>query len=408
LRNGPAGKLLKRYMKKNKTIGKSPKLLSEFLDLIAASLAQSTWRRYDSALRLWKLFKQQSGEKLDFLNANSWSESFIVWGWSTRHLAISTLKIYLAELKKLGKFASGLSTPGGCLEKTLFLGMSNLSSRGLRSTGQTFPLTIAMLGKIRKNLEKRRTKLTGQSVWTCCLIAFWGAFRLGELLGRNGYKFDAFSDLLWENVSWGTDWIKIHIKSAKVRGPPGNSALLFTVPDRKLCPVTALARLKKSQENFSMGKPNEPIFRESSGKFLTKRTFLSIVNEGIGKKVPPVTGKSFRSALPSALENFPKLFQESHLKALGRWRGQSYQLYMRNDQPEFRHIFQTVSSILLQTSSAQENWKDDPATWTASWVSRRKSTARKGKRTPARSRTVTRKKPGERLDEETNGSKSQN
>jgi hypothetical protein len=99
LRNGPADKLLKRYMKKNKTVKSNPELLNEFLDLIAASLAQSTWRRYNSALRLWKLFKQQSGKKLNFLDVNSWSESFIVWGWSTRHLATSTLKIYLAELK---------------------------------------------------------------------------------------------------------------------------------------------------------------------------------------------------------------------------------------------------------------------------------------------------------------------
>jgi hypothetical protein len=93
LRNGPAGNLLKRYMKENKTVERNPELLNEFLDLIAASLAQSTWRLYDSALRLWKLFKQQSGKNMDFLDVNSWSESFIVWGWSIRHLATSTLKI---------------------------------------------------------------------------------------------------------------------------------------------------------------------------------------------------------------------------------------------------------------------------------------------------------------------------
>ncbi len=120
LRNGPTKKLLKRYMKKSKTVERNPELLNEVLDLIAASLAQSTWKRYDSALRLWKLFKQQSEKNLDFLDVNSWSESFIVWGWSIRHLAISTLKIYLAELKKLGKFASGLRTPKGCLEKNTF------------------------------------------------------------------------------------------------------------------------------------------------------------------------------------------------------------------------------------------------------------------------------------------------
>jgi hypothetical protein len=395
-------------MIKNEFFESKPGLMNECLDLVAASLAQNTWKRYDSAFRLWKLFNAQNEKKCDFLDTNSWCENFIVWGWSVRRLAASTLKVYLAELRKLGKLALGLRTPGGSLEKTLFLGMTNLSSRHWCSTGRVFPLSIENLKRIRKNLEKHRNKLTGQSVWACCLTAFWGAFRLGELLGRNGYQFDVFSDLLWEDVSWGKDWAKIHIKSAKVKGPPGNSALLFTVPDRKLCPVTALARLKKSQENFSMGKPGEPIFRESSGKFLTKRVFLDIVNEAKGKGTPKITGKSFRSALPSALENFPNLFRESHLKALGRWRGRSYQLYMRNDQPEFRHVFQAVSSALLEKSSTQANWKDSLATWTEFWDSRKGKSARKRGRIPTPSRTATQKREEEELDVEQLSSKSQN
>ncbi len=270
--------------------------------------------------------------------------------------------------------------------------MSNLGSHRQEKTDRVVPLTVADLKRIRKNLEKQNRKLTGQSVWACCLTAFWGAFRLGELLGRNSYKFDVFSDLLWEDIDWGQDWVRIKIKSAKVKGPPGNSALLFSISDRKLCPVAALVRLKKSQANFSLGNLDEPVFWETNGKFLTKRVFLDLVNKMKGKNCPPISGKSFRSALPSALENIPNLFRESHIKALGRWRGCSYQVYMRNDEPEFRRVFETISSALLKQNPVQGNWKSDLATWTASRGSRRGSSARKAKRTQARSKIATEKK----------------
>jgi hypothetical protein len=106
-------------------------------------------------------------------------------------------------------------------------------------------------------------KLTGQSVWTCCLVAFWGAFRLGELLGNDGTRFDKFSSLLWEEVTLTKDSAKIRIKSAKVRGPPGNLSILFQISDLDLCPVRALARLKDSEKNLGMGEKDSPVFRET-------------------------------------------------------------------------------------------------------------------------------------------------
>jgi hypothetical protein len=93
------------------------------------------------------------------------------------------------------------------------------------------------------------------------LTAFWGAFRLGELLGRSGYRFDGFSDLLWKDLKWGKDYVRITIKSAKVRGPPRNSALLFSIPDQKLCPVAALERLKNPKKTV----PWETLTSQFSG-----------------------------------------------------------------------------------------------------------------------------------------------
>jgi hypothetical protein len=71
LREGPTGKLLKRCMIKNEFFESKPGLMDECLDLVAASLAQSTWKRYDLAFRLWKLFNAQNEKKCDFLDTNS-------------------------------------------------------------------------------------------------------------------------------------------------------------------------------------------------------------------------------------------------------------------------------------------------------------------------------------------------
>jgi hypothetical protein len=269
--------------------------------------------------------------------------------------------------------------------------MSNVGTQSKGEQTPTDPLTIADLREIRKGLGKYRKKLTGQSVWTCCLLAFWGAFRLGELLGSNGFIFDKFSSLLWEDVELAQNSAKIKIKSAKIRGPPGNSASLFSIPNKDLCPVLALTRLKASQLNLGMGEKRSPVFRESGGKFLTKKTFLDTVN-AVGKgKETPITGKSFRTALPSALENFPSTFRESHVKALGRWGGRSYQVYMRNDQPEFQGVFNMVASVLLKNDSLQGSQRDDPTTWTGSWKIQKEKSPRKQNPVPARKRRATRR-----------------
>jgi hypothetical protein len=232
-----------------------------------------------------------------------WEKKFLIWGWRDRGLNVSTLQIYLSELRELGRLARGLETMGQDLGKTLIRGMKNLATPEKVDRVPTEPLTVADLRNVRKGLENFGQKLTGQSVWACCVVAFWGAFQLGELLGNDTVNFDKFSSLLWEDVQLTPDSAKIRIKSAKVRGPPGNSVFLFSIPDQNLCPVTALARLGRSEQNLGMATEGNPVLRTSGGKLLTKRVFLQIVNGARENKGFTITGKSFRTGLPSAMEN---------------------------------------------------------------------------------------------------------
>jgi hypothetical protein len=250
----------------------------------------------------------------------------------------------------------------------LLRGMENLRMGKKKTRSDAVPVTPDTLKLIKKGLSRTKERLTGQTIWTCCLVAFWGAFRLGELLGKSELKFDKFSDLLWE-------------------------------PDEGLCPVRALRRLKASQGNLGLGESHLPVFRKSSGKFLTKGGFLDEINRILGRHSIGLTGKSFRTGLPSALENFPQIFQESHLKALGRWKGRSYQLYMKNDTPEFRWVFQLVANTLLNRNVVQVKRNGGPATSTGSWRDLMGKSPPKRKTIPIRTKTRTRGKTTARLGE---------
>ncbi len=240
--------LLTKYMERNQLFANDPDYCHTCLGLVGASLARNTWKRYNTALRQWESFKRDSGIQFDFLNSELWEKKFLIWGWRDRGLRVNTLKVYLSELKELGRLARGLETMSNDLGSVLIRGMTNLGTPWEKTRPTTKPLTVEDLKCIRKGLGSFGCKLTGQSVWTC-VVAFWGAFRLGELLSNDSTRFDKFSSLLWEDVHLTPDSAKIRVKSAKVKGPPGDSVFLFSIPDPHLCPVVALARLRESELN---------------------------------------------------------------------------------------------------------------------------------------------------------------
>jgi hypothetical protein len=220
------------------------------------------------------------------------------------------------------------------LEKILLKGLGHDSHKKEKEKEKKISsVNLQLLEKIRKGLK--RLKIAGgsrMSVWAGCLVGFWGAFRLRELLPKKKIYFHKFADLTWEDVTWlkSGDNVHFRIKSVKIPGPPGNSAELYHIPERQFCPVRALGKLEKYQKKVGIWGKNLPVFRRASGKNLTQGIFLKTINEAVavdGLSEISLTGKSFRSGMLSALNTCPKDFQESHLKPLGRWKSGSYLFY---------------------------------------------------------------------------------
>ncbi len=216
------------------------------------------------------------------------------------------------------------------------------------------PINLETLWDIKRGLKALRLNKVGRAcVWAVCLVAFWGAFRLGELLVNNRTSFDKYSDLLWENVSSVPDQkrMSFQIKGAKVKGPPGNCADLYELDSPVFCPVRAMRKLERCQKASGIWGKSLPVFRRASGKGLTKNRLLRTLHRAlrkVGKGDVKLSCKSFRSGILSALKSLLPDFQETDLKLLGRWRGDSYKFYMWKRPVPFAKTFKSVSEILLK------------------------------------------------------------
>ncbi len=323
------------------------------MQLLGGSLAQPTWKRYEAVLRTWRLFNSERGGAWKKITASKRGD-FIGWCKEKGKLKSNSVKVYFGALKKLAELKKQLEKGGGeLLEKGLLKGYETLSRGMFMGTKRvTTPVDVKILDRIRKGITKMGwTRGSEICLWSATLVAFWGVFRLGEIFLSKEDCFDRFSDLLWRDVTQSDHQkIVLKIKKAKIPSPLSSQVSLFAIRKKEFCPVTALNALESFQKKKGIWKIDLPVFRRNSGRNLTKTIFLKAVNASIAKQPGEeiiLSGKSFRSGIPSSLESFPENFCENHLKSLGRWKSKAYQRYMRNDDPEFRWVFRTMSDRLL-------------------------------------------------------------
>jgi hypothetical protein len=205
----------------------------KYLSSLGPSLARSTWKRYSSAVGNWKIFAKLNG--LDWKNFDlDLTSEFIIWCGREKGLRSKTVKAYVGILKTLTKLKGELRKGRGkVVEKFLLKGIDNSGGKNKdKKAKKVSPVDLEILAAVKKGLKRLKIKRVSRlSVWAACLIAFWGAFRLAEILPKNSANFDKFSDLLWADVvrSENTKKIIFKIKSAKFPGPPGNRAEIFEI-----------------------------------------------------------------------------------------------------------------------------------------------------------------------------------
>jgi hypothetical protein len=190
-----------------------------------------------------------------------------------------------------------------------------------------------------------------QTVWTACTVAFFEAFRMGELLPARESGNCLEDTLVWGDVKLSQDHLLIRIKCPKTKTPGGEHVDLFEFPGQGVCPIMAMQKLKE----ISGGKDDAPVFSFQSGICLTPRNFNNILRDLlrpiIGDRCRLISGHSFRSAIPTVLGKFPDLSNSSDIQGWGRWQSSAYHRYMKLKKDQKRAIFAKISNCLDNMSA---------------------------------------------------------
>jgi integrase len=168
---------------------------------------------------------------------------FVLWCLSTEKLAPDTVKSYIFALSHLQQILGFGKIPfsQNPIAKLLVKGAQNWKTTH-EPQQKRDTITLPRLRKIFETINHSTwSTFNKTAIWCLCLTAFYGSFRLGELMAKKQNKFDKTTTLLAKNVRYDDSnylWT-IWIKSPKTGNKQGENVYLFPVPRKDFCPVEA-------------------------------------------------------------------------------------------------------------------------------------------------------------------------
>lgn len=198
---------------------------------------------------------------------------------------------------------------------------------GIRHTtgtpGTRLPITVDILRHIHAGIATSTLNVFDQHCfWACCSLAFFGFFRIGELLPTPANNHILSSDVMFYPVGSLSIWLR---QSKTDKSGHGTHIAISSVSSH-LCPVQALATFLPHR---LARYPPGPIFIMSNGSTLTPGRFNSLLKDTIsriGLDPRRFSSHSFRAgaATTAAAAGLPDWL----IKSLGRWSSSAYQIYI--------------------------------------------------------------------------------
>lgn len=196
------------------------------------------------------------------------------------------------------------------------------------------PITIQVLTGIHDTLisSSNPEKLV---IWTIASTAFFGVFRLGELLLTSAEAFDPVTCLAWGDVAINSrtepTMVQIHLKKSKCDQFGKGADIVIGRTGSNHCPVRAILQYVTIRKD----QPQSPFFLKSSRLPVTKSWFTRQIREVLSEMGLPqdqYAGHSFRigAATTAALAGIP----DSSIQTLGRWHSADYLQYIRSPKEQ--------------------------------------------------------------------------
>ena len=336
---------------KNKSFIPPGTLLLKTQDLVAASISNSTWRNYSSALRSFQKFEVFSRVTYTWPLDIGAVRAYTSYALSEGKLAPASVINYLSAMRYI-HLIKGFPAPHILQDdmiQILIRGAKNLSNPP--SSNKRRVVSLPLLQALKEEIERSSWSLyLKTAVWALFSVAFFASARMGELVGPSRTSFDASSTLRVRDVLVRDSGIMIHLRRPKSGNPKGEFLYLFPFPYKGLCPVLALKSHLSSVSKRSLPS-HLPLFCDDDGYIFTvdyvNIALKSLLKFRIDFRDHSISAHSFRAGLPSELQRMPSLLNSDEVRGWSRWNSDCISRYERLDSHQKEKIFQKISSALV-------------------------------------------------------------
>ena len=312
------------------------------MHLISMSYATSTWSSYQTAWLCFCTFCIHSNTRAILPVPVNTILKYIDYLLKWKKLQHSTISGYLSALKVL-HFLNGHpfklvdSNFTNYLVEHALQGAKNSCKLNNKPANPRRVMSFPAMQLLGHGLASQGfCDFDTQLIWTCCTLAFWGSFRMSELLASgNGTKIShTCNALTWERVfKPNSNQLTISVKFPKVmKHSKADAVDVYRYLDTKFCPVFQLLTLRNLMQDSNTFKPSDLIFRLASGKLLTMTVMNKILRNTMALFFDgnhSFSCHSFRAGLPSTMASLPEYFNETEIKIVGRWDSDTYLRYTR-------------------------------------------------------------------------------
>ena len=311
-------------------------------------LAPSTQKTYGAAMKRFHNFCVRFAILNPFPVSEMLLCSFAAF-LADEGLAPQTGKAYLSAVRSM-QISLGLPDPR---EKSALPALKRVQAgisrvrmlKGAKSRIR-LPITPALLDRMRRWLDSSAhpDKIV---LWAIACTAFFGFFRLGELLPSSAREFDLRTGLAWGDVAVDNlsepRMVRVHLKKSKCDQFGGGVDIVLGRTGSPLCPVAAIL-------GFIAVRGVRPgaFFLDPKYGVITKSWFteqIRSVLSALGLPQQGYAGHSFRigAATTAALAGI----EDSTIQALGRWHSSAFLQYIRMP----RESLAGVSAMLVRTAT---------------------------------------------------------
>lgn len=246
-------------------------------------------------------------------------------------LSHASIKVYLSAIRNL-HVSSGLHEEfAKQLTPRLELVLKGIKKEKAKAAPlpTRMPITIDIMVKIKAALLRCPSKYDNVLLWAACCLAFFGFLRCGEFTVPSQNEYDPTAHLSLEDIAVDSKSaptvIQVNIKQSKTDPFRQGVQLYLGKTSTDICPVSAILPYLAIR-----GARIGPLFVLEDGSYLTRQRFATMVSStlkhaGVNDKL--YTTHSFRIGAATTAKEAG--VSDVHIKMLGRWKSNAYQLYVR-------------------------------------------------------------------------------